>query len=544
MDREIVDRIKEEVDIVEVIGSYIPLKRAGSYYRALCPFHSEKTPSFYVHPHKKIFHCFGCGASGDVITFLMKYRGLSFYDALRELGSSIGLNLDERAYDNNSKIYEINEKASYFYKKLLIQNPPEEVRDFLNDRGIDETSIEHFNLGYAPGFDALYSFLKSSGYSDDEMIKAGLVNANETRIMDFFIKRFIFPIRNYRGKISGFGGRVLGEGEPKYLNIRETPVFKKHTLLYNMESIREEEDNIILVEGYMDVISLHRAGFRRVIAPLGTSFSVYHARFIRKYSDKIFICFDGDEPGSKAVKRTIPVLLRQGVFPYCVSLPEGEDPDSFIRRYGKDEFRNLLEKSMDFIMWSLKRDESKDTIKELAEWISYIPDGFDREEWMGKLSQITGFSREVLQDMRKDREIKKEIKYDDEILLLSFVLQNENFASRVKNSIPLDYFKNEKVRKIMEGIFQGEDGWVLLENTEDQILRSGVGRGAFMGDISSDLDEVIARFKIKREKEIIKSKIEEMEKLGNVERVVELLRRMQELKKQEEYYGKKKNMER
>jgi DNA primase len=348
---DVCEQIKERLDILDIVSEYVELKKAGNSLKGLCPFHSEKTPSFTVNQQKQIFHCFGCGAGGDVIHFVMKIKDIEFPEALKILAEKADVKLDE-GNGKYSRLFEINAEALRFYESNL-RNNSKAMKYLTGPRGLTQESIEKFHLGCADG-PSLKEHLKGKGYSEDEMLVAGLVVNKENEIRDFFWKRIMFPIIS-RGKVKAFGGRAVGESEVKYLNSPETAVFKKGELLYGLDSHAIKERGFaIVVEGYVDVIMWHQHGYRNTVAPLGTALSLQHIELLKKYTDTMIPIFDGDKAGQAAAMKTTKMLFDQRVKGYAAELPDGEDPDSYLRKGNSPEA--LLDSALPFGVFLLKHN--------------------------------------------------------------------------------------------------------------------------------------------------------------------------------------------
>ncbi len=361
--RDLVERIKEAVDIVELISEVVPLKRAGRRYSGLCPFHSERTPSFFVNPDEQFFYCFGCGAGGDVIKFVMKHRGLDFKEAVKYLADryNIPINITgnkQDGGDSRKRYLEIIRKAQSFYHEILLYDSRgKEALDYLNSRGIGLDIIKAQKLGYAPsGWDSLLSYFKQNGISIEDGVAVGLFSASSKgSFYDRFRNRVIFPIRNTRGDTVAFGGRSFDGSEPKYLNSPETPIYRKRALLYQYDIAinackkQGQSGFVYLVEGYMDALAFHRVGEYRVVATLGTAFTDQQARLLKRLADEVVLVYDGDTAGRKAMIRIFPFLLKEKIRSSCVLLPDGMDPDDFLKSKGLDGFNQLVENRMDLI---------------------------------------------------------------------------------------------------------------------------------------------------------------------------------------------------
>lgn len=354
-----IDALKSQVNIVEVIGRNVELKRAGSGYKACCPFHREKTPSFSVSETHQYFHCFGCGEKGDVITFVMKYFNLDFTEAVEKLATEYGIQLHKQGYrdDGSDRIYEINRMAAeWFYRRFTSGKNP--GLTYMIGRGIEPRTLKRFGIGYADGeWSSLKDALNRENVKDQELLDAGLVSESRGRIFDKFRDRVMFPIINTSGKVIGFGGRALRSDErAKYLNSPETKVFQKKNNLYALNSARTaagREGFIILVEGYMDAISLYQSGIENVAASLGTALTDNQARLLRRYTKRVVLSYDADQAGRNAALRGIEVLRDQGIDVRVLHVTDGKDPDEFVKKNGKDAFLRLVDGAMPYADYRL-----------------------------------------------------------------------------------------------------------------------------------------------------------------------------------------------
>ena len=355
-------------DIVDVVSQYVKLTRRGSSYFGLCPFHNEKTPSFSVTPSKQMYYCFGCGAGGNVFNFVMEYENYSFGEALSHLADRAGVQLPRIEYSSEARekakqretLLEINRQAAqYFYYQLRRESGQIGYR-YLTDRGLSDETIRKFGLGYSDKFsDDLYKFLKGKGYGDDQLRDSGLFNVDERHGMyDKFWNRVIFPIMDVNNRVIGFGGRVMGEGKPKYLNSPETKIFDKSRNLYGLNVARtSRKPYLILCEGYMDVISMHQAGFTNAVASLGTSLTSGHASLLKRYTQEVLLLYDSDEAGVKAALRAIPILREAGINSRVVDLKPHKDPDEFIKTEGAEAFLQRLDQAKDSFMFRVSVSE-------------------------------------------------------------------------------------------------------------------------------------------------------------------------------------------
>lgn len=346
----IIEEIKSKCNIIDVVGHRVVLKKTGNNHKGLCPFHNEKTPSFVVSEDKQIFTCFGCGATGDVIEFVQRYENLGFREAIEKLALEYGVDIGTYGFDGNEKravLYDINREAAAYYYSIF-RLPENKGRRYMEGRGIDPETLRRFGIGYADEtWDGLYCYLVKKGIEKETLISLGLVSQSKGKYYDKFRERIIFPIINTRGKVIGFGGRVLGDGLPKYLNSPETPVFAKKNNLYGLNLTRQDinkEDYAILVEGYMDVISLYQHGVRNVVATLGTALTEGQAAMIRRYTGNIIMAYDIDAPGRAATLNGMEVLREAGckVKVLTISENEGKDPDEYIKKNGKEKFLELV----------------------------------------------------------------------------------------------------------------------------------------------------------------------------------------------------------
>lgn len=365
---DIIEEVRMKNDIVDVVSQYVKLTRKGSSYFGLCPFHNEKTPSFSVTPSKQMYYCFGCGAGGNVFNFVMEYENYSFGEALSHLADRAGVQLPRIEYSSEARekakqretLLEINRQAAqYFYYQLRRESGQIGYR-YLTDRGLSDETIRKFGLGYSDKFsDDLYKFLKGKGYGDDQLRDSGLFNVDERHGMyDKFWNRVIFPIMDVNNRVIGFGGRVMGEGKPKYLNSPETKIFDKSRNLYGLNVARtSRKPYLILCEGYMDVISMHQSGFTNAVASLGTSLTSGHASLLKRYTQEVLLLYDSDEAGVKAALRAIPILREAGINSRVVDLKPHKDPDEFIKTEGAEAFQQRLDQARDSFMFRVSVSE-------------------------------------------------------------------------------------------------------------------------------------------------------------------------------------------
>lgn len=363
-----IEEVRSRNDIVDVVSQYVKLTKRGSTYFGLCPFHNEKTPSFSVTPAKQMYYCFGCGAGGNVFNFIMQYENFTFYEALNMLAERVHVEIPktdmsaasrEKAKEREA-LLEINKQAAQLYYYQLKKESGKTARDYLARRGLTEETVRNFGLGYSDKYsDTLYKFLKEKGYSDQLLRESGLFISNEKSGMtDKFWNRVIFPIMDVNRRVVGFGGRVMGDGKPKYLNSPETKIFDKSRNLYGLHAARtSRKKNIILCEGYMDVIAMHQAGFTNAVASLGTAFTTGHASLLRRYTEEVLLLYDSDDAGVRAAQRAIPILRDAGIGSRVVHLDPYKDPDEFIQNLGAEEFQKRLDAAEDSFLFRVHAAE-------------------------------------------------------------------------------------------------------------------------------------------------------------------------------------------
>lgn len=407
---ELLDQIRDANDIVDLISDYVPLRKRGKNWVGLCPFHAEKDPSFTVTPDKQIFYCFGCGEGGNVISFLMKHEKLSFPEAAKLLAKRANIPLPKDSFDTKrakqlDKLYYANQAADeYFHKNLYREKPGKKARQYLKKRGFDSEILKVFSLGFAPSeWEGLTSYARTKGIEPEVLNQAGLVvpRTEASGFYDRFRNRITFPIFNLSGKIVGFGGRVLDDEDvPKYLNSPETPIYHKGKILYGLNLSKDEirqSGSAILVEGYVDLISLYQAGVKNATASSGTAFTQDQARLLSRYAEKVYLFFDADSAGQSAVFRSVDLLFSEGIEVFVVGLTEGEDPDSFVRKFGAKAVREKIQEARPFIDFkhdSLGQDFDKLSLKEqekvvfdLADTAGKITDEIRKNLFVKKIAQ-------------------------------------------------------------------------------------------------------------------------------------------------------------
>lgn len=425
---ELLEQIRQANDIVEVINGYVPLKRAGANYRALCPFHKEKTPSFHVHPQRQIWHCFGCGRGGDVFRFLMEYENLDFVSAVRRLADRVGIVIersrDVRASETaelKQRLWELHEEVTRWFQENLRQAPA--ARAYLAKRGLSDEAIKRWQIGYAPdSWDALLTWASRNKIRSELLEQAGLVvRAEEGRVYDRFRGRVMFPIRDEQGRVVAFSGRILTEDkqQAKYVNSPETLIFQKSRILFAFDRAKRamlDAGHAIVCEGQIDALSCHEAGLENVVAPQGTALTEQHARLLKRFVNEVVLLFDGDEAGQNAVVRSADALMQAGLAIRVAQLPAEHDPDSFLRAQGADALRALIHQAPGFFGFFLQRlterhDLASDrgrmeVAAKMLEWIEKVPNAVAQAGYLQQLARRLGVSEDALRsEIRKRRRI-------------------------------------------------------------------------------------------------------------------------------------------
>lgn len=434
--REIIEEIISRTDIADLIGSYVNLKRAGSNMNGLCPFHSERTPSFTVFTKTNSFYCFGCGAGGDAITFVMKAENLDYPSAVELLASRVGISIPQDPRDmqnmgmSRKRVYEMNLAAAKFFREQLFDKNTgaQALSYFVNDRRLSLATVKHFGLGYAPNVPwALTDHMRSLGFTEQELVDGFLCGRSQKtgKLYDYFRNRVIFPIIDVAGNIVGFGGRVMDDSKPKYLNTSDTPGFKKSKNLFALNFAKNHcAEQLILCEGYMDVIALHAAGFENAVATLGTALTQEQARMMTKYTKKVILLYDSDDAGQRATDRAIMMLSEVGLETRILKVNDAKDPDEYIKKFGADRFRALLGESRTGFDFKISRalmgldlqipDDKIRASRAVCDIIAESYSGVEREVYIARASDILGLPVDVLRNnveqlvKRKLRDRKKE----------------------------------------------------------------------------------------------------------------------------------------
>jgi DNA primase len=452
---DLLEEIRNRCDIVDIISEYVHLKPAGKGFKGLCPFHGEKTPSFMVSPEKQLFHCFGCGEGGNVFNFLMKYEKISFFEAVKMLAKKSGVSLpvdeEKENFLNRQKerLYKLNNLAANYYRECLFKtNQGKKIINYLKKRGINDTSVEKYRLGYAPpGWDALTNFLKKKGYSYEELIKARIINKSkiEGKYIDYFRDRIIFPIFSLSGRVIGFGGRVFDDSLPKYINSPETLVYNKGSNLYSLNFAKEDirkKDYLIIVEGYTDVLITQQYEFNNVAASLGTALTTRQIDLIKRFTDMVLIAYDADSAGNMATLRSLDLLVKAGLEVKVIDLPQGYDPADFLIKKGRTPFQNLIDRSLSLIDYKLKLLYSKYSIKTIEGKVKIIK---------GIIPTLSVIGNEV--ELRaQTKKISEELKLSEEAILIELKRYKRGAKDSSHNFIKLNSESgNIKAEKILIG---------------------------------------------------------------------------------------------
>lgn len=448
--QEILEEVRVQNDIVDVISEYLPLKQKGTSYFGLCPFHNEKTPSFSVSSERQFYYCFGCGAAGNVYTFIMQMENDTFPEAVKRLADRVHITLPQPQYTQQAKeqelqrqrLFDLHKKAGRFFYEKLHEPVGEQARAYLQKRQMNDNIQKKFGIGYAPkGQQELYQYLQKQGFSQQELQKSGLIieRKEEKGYFDRFRNRLMFPILDIQGRVIGFGGRILSQGEPKYLNSPETLLFNKSKNLYGLNFAKNtRKREIILVEGYMDMISLYQAGFRNVAASLGTAFNQEHAKVLKKYADSVILLYDSDDAGTMAAQRAIPILTQNGFYVKVLQVPNGKDPDEFIKQSGAKAFSRLLANAQHYItfqiqclkkQYDLTQPQQKvEFTTKTANILSKLDNDIERNVYTNEISNMTGISQQAIEN-----EIVKIIKKE-----------NEMFTQNAQQKRKTQYYQNNK----------------------------------------------------------------------------------------------------
>lgn len=493
---ELIEEVRSRNDIVDVISGYVRLTKKGSTYFGLCPFHNEKTGSFSVSPNKQMYYCFGCGAGGNVFTFLMQYENFSFPEAMEALAERAGIELPKQEMSAQAKkeadkrqiLLEINKAAGKYYYMLLRSEHGKQAYEYFKKRELSDATMQKFGLGYSDKYsDDLYRYLRKLGYDDAILKESGLVSIDEVRGgHDKFWNRAMFPIMDVHNKVIGFGGRVMGDGEPKYLNSPETKVFDKSRNLYALNFARQtKKPQMLLCEGYMDVIALHQAGFDNAVASLGTAFTSGHASLLKRYTKEVYLTFDSDGAGIKAALRAIPILKEVGLTAKVINMKPYKDPDEFIKALGAEEYQKRIDAAENSFMFEIRILEQKYDMKdpegktafqtEVAKKLLDFTTELERNNYMEAVADKYHMSFEALRNLvnqlgtqgglvkertplKSGLSEKKHKKEDgmkqSQKLLLTWLIEYDNLYDKIKDIITPEDFTEDIFRKVAELLYE------------------------------------------------------------------------------------------
>ena len=569
-----IEEIKDAVDIVDLIGSYVSLIKRGRNYVGLCPFHNEKTPSFSVNPDGHYFKCFGCGKSGDAITFLQEYEGLDFNEAIKELAEKAHIDLGNAEIESKkadySIYYDINREAAlYFMENIKVDKS---AISYLKNRNINLNSVLEFGIGFAlDSWDGLIKHLTEKGFSIADIEAANLIQKSEKRgtYYDLFRKRLIFPILDLKSRVVGFSGRIVGDGEPKYYNSRDSVIFKKGNLLFGLNLVQKKSDRsrIMLVEGNIDVVKLHQMGIDYVVAALGTAFTDRQATLLKRYGKEVYLCLDGDFAGQKATVRDIEILRNIGVVPKIVVIPDNMDPDEFIDKFGKDKFDELLKDAIsafDFTVMYYKhdldidrRDDFIEFIRRVSGLIKSIPSKVEQSIYVEDISKKYNIDKTLLmEELSKSNEVFVASAYDVSSytipkasnkfikILIGYIITDKVFAVEAEKLNVLNYINNQSYADLIERIFKEYEKKEKIdvdEFTKSLIKENELGENLVKSMLSHneiseptinyfhDVIEGIRKEYISDKKDVLNKKIESATNDKNYDLVVELLKELDSL---------------
>ncbi len=483
IDHDKVNEVIERNDIVDVINEYTRITQKGKNYMGLCPFHREKTPSFSVSQEKQLYHCFGCGASGNIITFIEKMENVDFRGAVKILADRAGIDIEDKespASRKRERLFKLNSAVGLYFYKTLYTKQGENARSYLKGRGLDDNAIKHYGIGYAPpGWDDLLKYLNLKGYDNETLEKAGLIIKGKKGYYDRFRHRVIFPIFNQYGRVAGFGGRVLDNSKPKYLNSPETVVYNKRNILYGLNLAKKSRKrSYIIVEGYMDCIALQKSGFLNTVASLGTSLTISQGRLLKRYANEAYICYDADIAGQEATLRGLKILDKLNMRIKIILIPEGKDPDEFIRSNGKEAFSSLIKNAEDYRKYL----------------IMHLSQKYDCND-IKQRSQFVDEALKVISDLENEIEIEGYIKLVSGVSTASVDAVRAQYGRLVnsgsKNLHPKMYINgSNRDNKYMNGNFQKEIGGLsnAYINAEKVIIYNILNNTELLSDVCEEIN--------------------------------------------------------
>ena len=571
---ELIEEIRSSNDIVDVISKYVTLKRSGRNFFGLCPFHKEKSPSFAVSPDKQIFHCFGCGAGGNVIHFISKIEGLDFKDTLELLANRVNIELptldnleDDKTARLKSKVYEINKIAAEFYHENLYKPASKTAQEYIKKRKLDNRTLKAFLIGYAGNFNELYLLLKQKGYTEEEMLASSLVKRTENGgYMDSFRKRLMFPIQDVRERVIAFGGRVLDDSKPKYINSPENIVYSKGRNLFGLNVAKKHDTKkIVIVEGYMDAISLYKRGITNVVASLGTAMTEAQGRLLRRYSEQVILGYDADGAGQAAILRGMEILQNLGCDIRVLQIEGAKDPDEYVLKYGPERFQKCVDNAISLVEFKVKVllkelniENTNDKIKflnEIAKILAKVTNQMEREIYVDKIAKEYKISKEAIyaevnklmyKDNQGSKKLEKRVvtmvpKEEKENSVSEAVLKRENLViyllineyskcyEKIKNLITLNYIQDDTNKQILKKMYEefekgNSNTSQLLDWFQDEKVISHITEimaGDFeITDVNKAIDDLISIYEkeklINRRNEILK-KLESVSEAGSEE---------------------------
>lgn len=554
---EFINELKEDVNLVDLVSDYIELKKTGNRYKGLCPFHSEKTPSFFVNPDNNFYHCFGCGAGGDSINFVMEIENLTFVEAVKMLAERSGMELpdmsshERQLYQEREKLFSLNKLAARFYNYLLTEtemgNP---ALSYLKKRGFDENDVEKFWLGYSPDeWRVLLNFLQKKGFSLNLIKKAGLISeGNNNSYYDKFRNRVMFPIFNNRSEVIAFGGRILDDESdygPKYLNSPETQIFSKKKNLYGLHLAKDslrEKNSCIIMEGYTDVIQAHKKGFENSIASLGTAFTEDQAKLIKRYAENAYIAYDADTAGNQATLRGLDILSRSGINVKVIDLEEGSDPDQLLKNKGAERFAEFIEEAenlIDFKINMIIKDKNLSepgirlkVLKSIVKLLAGVSDDLKREVYLERAAEKTDFKEKVLAE-EVEKELKKN-KYNKKQKKSKNNKEEENkydlysqlsYYQKIEEEI-LAYFitnpesREEITEKVSKNDFSGRTAQLAEYLFKGSVISNSVKLEKIKEQLGEKLLSYWSEILVKQDNNLNKSKILELAKYISSKRIV------------------------
>ena len=580
---ETIEEVKQSNDIVEVISQYVHLKRSGRNFFGLCPFHNEKSPSFSVSPDKQIFHCFGCGVGGNVITFIGKIEGIGFKESIEVLAEraniqlpTIESNVDSKKEELKSKVYKVNTFAAEYYHKRLYQKEAKAAQDYIKKRKINSETLESFKIGYSGNFDELYQALKKEEFKDPEILESGLVNKNDRGMyIDRYRNRLMIPILDERNRVIAFGGRVLDDSKPKYINSPENIVYSKGRHLFGLNVAKKgDTKKLLIVEGYMDAISLHQRGITNVVAALGTALTPQQGWLLRKNAEQVILGFDSDGAGQTAIMRAMEVMQNMGCDIRVLQLEDAKDPDEFVVKFGAARLQKLLDNAISLIEFKVKvlkqglnLENASDKIKflnEIAKLISKIDNTMEREIYIEKISKGYNISKEAIfgqvnklqyannkttKTLEKDkvaivhREKKDNKNISEEIIkrentIISILINNPESYKIIKEHIKIEDFKYEINKKIIEEIYSELDKEntnlsVVLNHIEDEELQSHLteimAEDYGITDNQKAIEDILQKYERERLEEKRDSLLEQIKNEQDTERKKELSKELNDI---------------